>query len=346
MIVGVCGYGYTGSGAVLDLLKEYSECNVFDDFEFSIAYIPDGLKDLEYHLMIQPNRFMSSDIAVSRFIKYIEGRTRGKNNDLQQGTNGTFKKFSIDYINSIVQMSWRGYWNYDFFVGGFLKRNIGFRFFQNRVLRPIERITKKKHCFIPHRNMYFSVAPDDFYRITKEYINNVIKNVVGYDANKSVNVLNQPFPANCPEKCFCFFDNPKAIIVNRDPRDLFLFCKNVVMSNAAWIPTDKVEDFVVFYRKMREIVGEKKNTMFIDFEDLIYDYDNTVKKIEEFLCICDHTSPQSQFRPAVSVNNTQLFTRTTEYLAEIKYIENELECYLYDFSRFKYPSFNGEAVDI
>ena len=98
MIVGVCGCGYTGSGAYVDLLKEYEECNVFDDFELTIAYVPDGLKDLEYHLVIQPNRFMSSDVAIRRFIKFINGRSKGLHNDLQRGSNDQFTRLLIKYI--------------------------------------------------------------------------------------------------------------------------------------------------------------------------------------------------------------------------------------------------------
>ena len=39
MVVGVCGHGYTGSGAVLDFLKQFDECSVPSsaDYEFYLA---------------------------------------------------------------------------------------------------------------------------------------------------------------------------------------------------------------------------------------------------------------------------------------------------------------------
>lgn len=74
MIVGVCGLGYTGSGAVLDLLKEFDENYVIDAMEFALAYTPDGLEDLEYHLVKSPSRYFSSDIAIKRFKNYIKSR--------------------------------------------------------------------------------------------------------------------------------------------------------------------------------------------------------------------------------------------------------------------------------
>ena len=53
MIIGSCGYGATGSSVLTDLLREYDDIQVYDNFEFVIAYRVDGLQDLEYHLMKQ-----------------------------------------------------------------------------------------------------------------------------------------------------------------------------------------------------------------------------------------------------------------------------------------------------
>ena len=50
MIIGVCGFCSTGSSAVSDYLKEFKENQVLDMLEFTLAYIPDGLGDLEYIL--------------------------------------------------------------------------------------------------------------------------------------------------------------------------------------------------------------------------------------------------------------------------------------------------------
>ena len=52
MIIGVCGYGYSGSGAVCDFLHEWDSCSCCPmDMEFSLLYIPHGIQDLEYQLM-------------------------------------------------------------------------------------------------------------------------------------------------------------------------------------------------------------------------------------------------------------------------------------------------------
>jgi hypothetical protein len=50
--------------------------------------------------------------------------------------------------------------------------------------------------------MSFSIKPDDFERITKQYINDILE-AMGADFNKNI-VLNQPFPGNDPESSFFF----------------------------------------------------------------------------------------------------------------------------------------------
>ena len=70
----------------------------------------------------------------------------------------------------------------------------------------------------------------------------------------------------------------------------------------------------------------------IRFEDLIYNYDDEVKRITKFLGFTgkDHINKKSRFDPDISIKNTQLF-RKKEYQEESKIIERELEKYLYNF---------------
>ena len=194
--------------------------------------------------------------------------------------------------------------------------------------------------------MFFSVRPRNFYEITKVYIDALIKSFTGYDNNKHINVLNQPFPANCPETCFAFFNDPKAIVVQRDPRDLYIFCRHIMKSSAAWIPTDNVDSFITFYAKMRETLQDNPNTISLNFEDIIYHYDETVDKMEGFLGLKKHVSPREHFNPQVSIVNTQLFKKYSQYSCEIKKIEKELSGYLYDFPEDYQICIRGEAKDL
>jgi len=151
-------------------------------------------------------------------------------------------------------------------------------------------------------------------------------------------VLDQPFSADNPEKSFIFFDNPAAIIVDRDPRDLYLLAKEVLRSRASFIPTDNVYDFVTYYKVIRENRKKVVNTtkvLYLNFEDMIYEYKTTAEKIIAFLGLKRHEKPLEYFNPEISKNNTQLFNKYTNYKKEIEYIEKELEEWLYPF--YKYP---------
>jgi hypothetical protein len=139
-------------------------------------------------------------------------------------------------------------------------------------------------------------------------------------------------------KVVFFFDNPLAIVVDRDPRDNYIFAKKFLLNKGRQIPTETVEKFVVYYRNMRKgmpyIIGSDK-ILNIRFEDLIYEYDESITKIMTFCGLKEHTNPRTIFAPELSINNTQVFKRYPEYRKEIEYIERELPEFLYPFE--KYP---------
>jgi hypothetical protein len=72
----------------------------------------------------------------------------------------------------------------------------------------------------------------------------------------------------------------------------------------------------------------------IQFEDMIYEYDKTIKKIMNFLDLKNHSRPQSIFNPIFSMSNTYLIDLYPDYAEDIKYIENELPEYLYPFENY------------
>lgn len=85
---------------------------------------------------------------------------------------------------------------------------------------------------------------------------------------------------------------------------------------------------------MRESEKECKSNkvLRVKFEDLIYNYDDEVRKISKFLGFKDseHINKKTRFIPEVSIKNTQLF-RKKEYQEESEIIEKKLAKYLYNF---------------
>ena len=78
---------------------------------------------------------------------------------------------------------------------------------------------------------------------------------------------------------------------------------------------------------------------------MIYRYDESVKKIEEFLDLHGHVRKKEIFDPARSINNTQLIRLHPEDAKNIDYIEKELPEYLYHFEEFGDISFEGKPFD-
>ena len=106
---------------------------------------------------------------------------------------------------------------------------------------------------------------------------------MGFDLEKPI-LLNQPFEGNAPEQSFPFYDDPKALIVDRDPRDLYVAIEKIY-KEPCYHPRHDVKLFVEQYRQIR-MHQKRENTerkLHIQFEDLVYNYDNVSKQIIEFL---------------------------------------------------------------
>ena len=342
--IGVCGMGYTGSGAVLDLLSEFDDVEVNTDPEFSFCYTPDGLEDLEYHLVTAPSRYMSSDIAILRFIKLVEGRNN-RGSGIRIATKDQFYDLSMAYINSLIQLTWRGYWGWDFNSSSKLRRNLTFRILNNRITPLLGKVLKRNIDLPPVRDMYLSVSPNNFYEASRKYIMDLIR-AMGY-GNKETIVLNQPFAADHPTKSFPFFENPIAIVVDRDPRDVYVLMKRVTLDAGRFIPTQNVKDFVEYYRiihEKQEDTNDRSDVIKLQFENLIYRYEEAVADLCSHLNIKEHSRCKQVFKPDVSINNTQLFLKYPQFKEDCNYIAEQLPVWLYPFDSYTAkPNWRNEA---
>lgn len=344
--IGVCGFSGTGSSAVVDLLKEYSSNQVIDRCEFILPYEPDGLVDLDFHLNEGLCKYSSSNTGVYRFIKAIRG---GQFRYMRELTNGKLVKFAHDYLEDIVQCEWAGSdpansCNQP--LRDLTRRAIG-KLHLGGINYTLEKIAGRELNLYPMGKMYFSSHPVNFHSRTREFTRRIINALEPIVPGKNI-VLDQPFPGNNPLLCFPYFDNPKAIVVDRDPRDLYLLTKEFWFEEQAWrpLPTDTVQHFATYFRGLREprSCNEEGNVLRIQFEDLVYRYDQTRLAIEEFLGLPFNEQPKRFFNPLASVNNTQLFKHYQGYSREIEMIEELLPEYLFPFEDFGVPDFNRKAM--
>lgn len=339
MIISTCGFGSTGSSAVADYLLECQNVQAFDAIEFTLTTMVDGLEDLEYHVMQRNTRCFSSVYAIKRFRLAILNCCREwkkctgvKKKDIMKMTDA--------FINEIVQVSFIG----DSPLIGknsFWKHYLGYSLFIHRFIFPLEKkgILKKNHNYYPFEKIEVSIKPSNFYEASKKYVEGILK-LMGCSFDKIL-VLDQAFSGNDPAKSFPFFNDPYAIVVDRDPRDLFIFAKEKLLSRGRFMPTDDVNKFITYYKIMRQSQPYKNGSariMSIHFEDLVYNYEETTEKIDSFLGV-KNIKPKSIFNPELSVANTNLKNRFPQYEKEISIIESELSDYLFDFS--KYPEVVG-----
>ena len=180
---------------------------------------------------------------------------------------------------------------------------------------------------------YSAIDEDTFLAAVRKYINRLLSFV---NKNKLPFVMvDQMVPPTNTRRFLRYFDDVKIIVTDRDPRDLYL------LERFEWkwgvIPVKDVKDYVEWFKITRKFSRpsdeDKSRVMRVYFEDMIYDYDNTTKRLIEFVGLdeAEHVRPKTVFDPSRSIKNTNLMAKYPQASKEIDYITAELKDYLYDF---------------
>lgn len=349
MILNVCGFGWSGSGAYIDLLREYEEISfpTSDTWEFNFIWAPDGLYDLEQKLCVKHCRIFDSFLAIERFLEIAKryGDKRGPFK-YDKYLSCSFYKQCREYINALTQfhLETNCYVHKlhptkkdEFYA--FINRWIGHVFYnryarKNELMKDIYKSLKINN----YKEIAVSYNPDNFINITQDFVESII-NQIRKDRNKIL-VLDQSVPPDVPHLFDRYFkEEHKTIIVRRDPRDNFIII-NELKGTGRPVPT-KVEDYIQFYKKTiaETRIQDSVSTLSLNFEDLIYDYDYTVKKLENFINVTNHSRKLKYFNPHISINNTQLINMYPKYKDDINMISSELSDHLYPFNH----SFNHSS---
>ncbi len=343
MIIGTCGFCSTGSSAVSDYLKEFEENQVLDKFEFTMVYLPDGMEDLNYHLTRNINRDDNCSIAIPRFRRamhtyehLLSVRTRIPESEIKRKTE--------EYLDSLIQMRWKSVRRTDSLLyPTWFYENIGIRLMKQRIIPLLNKLFHKNFMLYPNRVVEVSIKPKEFIEKSRQFVQWYLLQL-GADFSKNI-VLDQPFIGNDPAKSFPYYGDAVAFVVDRDPRDNYIFAREFLSKKRDFIPSDSVEEFVLYYKALRDGMPYQmynERICRLNFEDMVYDYDNATKKIRDFLHLPENPCPRSVFDPSLSVNNTQLILKFPKYKKDVEYIEKELPEYLFDFSRFPKPNNNGK----
>lgn len=334
-IITCTGFYGTGSSAVTDIMQDCDHVLCKGDYEIRLPHDPYGISDLEYNLIDNPNRHNTSNaikkfkwivdfLSGNRFIKRYEGYF-----------NGQFKALSYQYIDEISEFQYFGKWHYDWIERGLTFWTIN-RIY-NKAFVILKKIFRREnevgHDLLPKDELAYAGTGNKkvFYEATKRYTRNLFE--VLNPEKKPFLMLDQLVPPNNFVRFNNYFDNLKIIVVDRDPRDIFLLEKKVWFGTV--VPYYDVETFCKWYvwtRDMYEKSVKPENVLKIQFEDLIYRSDETIKQVLDFVGIDKKDYHMHHFDPEKSRKNTRLWEKYPEEMDAIRQIEATLGkyCYVYN----------------
>ena len=327
-IITCAGYFNTGSTAITDFFTEFDNIKSLGETEFRFLQDPDGVQALETNLIDHPHRHNTSH-AIKRFLKaskFENGNIFSKRYRRVFGDN--YMRLTKEYINNITQLISPTHWRYDYIERGEL-------FYMIDAL--VSVITSKfgNNHRVSLLNLtgelgYFTgISREDFYTATKQYTSSLFDSLgEGYDYL----MVDQLVPPTDVTRYLNYVNDLYVITVERDPRDIYILVREI--KHYSVLPHN-VADFCKWFkitRQHRKTDPECKRNLMVHFEDIIYDYDNTANKLMDFIGedISHHIAPFTKLNPEISIKNSRLWTKTSEFEKEIKYIEKELKEYLYE----------------
>ncbi len=345
MNIAVTGYYGTGSSAVLDFLSEFknNKCAIGNRYEHYSFLGQNAIIDLENRLFSDGTNYMIRDYAINQFLDEMNRQYK-----YNFGWFGSYKKlFGEKFINSVnkfvdaisVPKECRSFTQVKKIKHTPLKAvlQIGARIILKRKIYDLGRV----YVYDKKPIRFLMVNHEEFMKHAKIFINEYFEMCQIENYNMIYDHLLLPEQAKIVNK---FFDgsNFKLIIVDRDPRDVYLSSKyywsTLKYGAEPGIYPNGIENLCKYWQMrhdfMKDLSAEdKKNVLFVQFEDLVYKYDETAQIIMDFCGLKkeDHLNPKSIFNPDKSVNNTQVFYKNKDYLDEANFISNNLKDFIYKF---------------
>ena len=324
--IACCGYHYTGSGVIDDIFRECD--NVYQgtyEAEVSLLQAADGVSDLEYHLVENPSR-LSSGVAIKRFLALIDSKSR----QLRKIVGKDGVDLCYGYAKSLALIHYHGYMSGDVLFFTPLQK---LQWYYHKILKKILRKFYKypqDSNIVPSVMTYYSrLTESEFLEKTRAFVEELCR--IANKENKEYIMLDQFIGTGNPARYIRYVDDIKAIIVDRDPRDLYI---NRISQNDRVLPKDPHE-FCIHYRNIRKTIGSipKDKVMVVNFADMIYHYNEYVQRVFDFVGIdkSHHIAPKTHFNPDISIKGTKMWERFPEYADAVRIIEQELPEFLYNY---------------
>jgi|TARA_B110000908_G_C10265379_1_gene463336 hypothetical protein len=312
-IISISGFGWSGSTAARDLLREYSEITHFTDKknffkEYSLSYDPNGFIDL-YSKLVQNWNFLNVDKAIKDHVTYFNSISSKKNFINYHGLHlddffkVNSKSLHKQFINKITLFNYT---------------------FSSRVNSLYKSIPQKLVFKIINRTGYYNqkslfsnITEEDFFLELRVFHKNMFNQII----EKNDLMLEKAVPVNNINLVSNFFDNLKVLIVDRDPRDTFVEMskrKTLFWGDTRNITNEQVLNFAQWKKAMstkggvneipfNKLIRLKSDALVlkIKFEELVLNYENIKPLIEELVdkTSNDHICKYDFFDPKKSKNN-------------------------------------------
>lgn len=332
-IVVPVSYMGSGSSAITDLLSEFEGYKApMGSNELMLMHYPNGIFDLEDKLLLA-NNACRSDEAIRSFEKAMRELYSTRfwwAGNYKKNVSPRFYQYVKEYIDELMQYEINAFW--------YIQEKPNFRILTQSLLRwfislvTLGRVVLKRPLRYPTMKLSF-VSDKEFYEYTAEFLYKLFFDMGLSENNLIIDQLFTPFDVHRFSRYFQ--ENIECFVIDRDPRDVFLLNKYVWLSADTPIPYPiEVHAFVKYYKSIREMekIDSTEHIYRIHFEDMVYNYEETIKYIKDILKVPEeqHKEYKKYFNPEQSINNTQLFS-TGKYLEEVKVIEENLGEYLYSF---------------
>ena len=320
-LVSLIGFFYSGSGAVADLLSEYSSASVFscvgDDGslrkdskysgEFDMLRHLGGIFSLE--MAFQTKNVFVRDSMIRIFLRMVAYLHFDERRPFGQGFLAATRKF----LDEIIAVRCETDFTWNFCPHLRCLGDAGSRLVYGG----------NTAC---HYLKDMSCA--EFRKIARKYISSVLQS---FDANDFL-VLDQAcadFTGDIDMYLDYLGEKAKIIAVFRDPRDVYVDAR---IKREDAIPID-VDNFIWWYeeRLNRYVDLRHDSFMMVRFEDLVLEYDKTVIDIEKFLGLnpAEHRKKKIYFNPDVSIKNVRMWQMFPDQTI-IETIHKSLRRYCYE----------------
>ena len=300
-LVCITGFGWSGSGAVRDVLEEYDNTTVTYPLdgqgtkshcpEFDLLKAAGGLFELER--AFEDGNIFIRDAAVRLFLSLV----RNLYIDTPGLYNDDFIVATREFLDGIMDFKSVAHGGYGFchnyaplgkggerlvFGSPCEEGGTGYLFYLKDLTRQEFRVHAKAYL-----SRVFGTFPSKDYLVLDQALSDYQADLAKYRDYLG------------PFKLICVF---------RDPRDVYAMKLN--NPSIDWIPSEPTA-FVKWYEHAhrKSLSVRSDDFMMVFFGDLFTDYEGTVRRIENFVGLdsSQHVRPKTKFDPAVSIKNVGIY---------------------------------------